>query len=86
MGTDGLWDNLYDADIEKYLTAFLSNDEQINKPEIIAKLIAQQAEKMSQKMEYESPFTREAKKHGLVYMGGKPDDITVVVAQIIENN
>ena len=29
---------------------------------------------------YESPFTIEAKSHGKNYLGGKADDITVIVA------
>lgn len=32
---------------------------------------------------YNSPFSKRAKKHFLHYMGGKSDDITVIVGQVV---
>jgi len=34
---------------------------------------------------YESPFAKGAKQAGKWYMGGKEDDITVIVAHIVNN-
>lgn len=46
----------------------------------VAELIAEYAEKMSKKQDYISPFAKEAFKHFYDMKGGKPDDITVIVA------
>jgi protein phosphatase PTC7 len=35
---------------------------------------------------YDSPFAKRAKQNRMKYRGGKPDDITVIVAQLEENN
>jgi hypothetical protein len=40
------------------------------------------AELKSYDPNYRSPFTVDAEKHGKKSIGGKPDDITVIVSQI----
>jgi protein phosphatase PTC7 len=37
---------------------------------------------MSFKKDYDSPFAKNGREAGRNYPGGKPDDITVVVAQV----
>ena len=53
-------------------------------PSILAKSIASYAYKLSLDTKYNSPFAQSAKLHRLRFMGGKSDDITVVVAFIGE--
>ena len=54
-------------------------------PGLVAEMLAIQAERYSMQVEWDSPFARNARQHYHDYMGGKPDDITVVVAQVIHN-
>ena len=80
MGTDGLFDNLYDEDIKKCLRVNPSSIERQ------ADCIATSAEFMSYKKNYESPFwsnaVKEYQKDSVRYLGGKQDDITVIVAEV----
>jgi hypothetical protein len=88
MGSDGLFDNLYHEDMltciyphyklstTRYLTGDLINTS------AIAECIAKKSEEKSLQQNYFSPFARGAQEAGVGYRGGKPDDITVIVAQI----
>jgi hypothetical protein len=49
----------------------------------VAEIIAKEAEKFSYNQGYISPFAKSARENFFDYAGGKPDDITVIVAQII---
>ena len=49
-------------------------------PDLIAEIIANEAEKYSRISGYMSPFATNAKAHFFDYAGGKQDDITVAVA------
>ncbi|KAF8819019.1 putative protein phosphatase 2C [Cardiosporidium cionae] len=77
VGTDGLWDNLYEAQIVEILKK--SNDSKV-----ASQVIAQTAFSYSQDPMWKSPFVeREMHYTGEIdSLGGKPDDIAVVVAQI----
>lgn len=46
--------------------------------------LAEKAIKYGQDTTYESPFSQSAKEHNLSYIGGKLDDTTVIIAQIVE--
>lgn len=48
-----------------------------------AEKVAVSALKRSIDINYESPFAKRAKKYGLKIKGGKQDDITVIISQII---
>jgi hypothetical protein len=50
---------------------------------LFAKIIATEAENVSTDKNYNSPFAKKARKENLYYMGGKPDDISVIVAQVV---
>ena len=76
MGTDGLFDNVYDEDLEPCLL-------QEPKVEAMAECIGRKAYGYSKDKKYESPFARGAIENRRWYMGGKADDITVVVGEII---
>ena len=60
----------------------LSTDGRIKDTKKAAEAIAFLAEEKSLNKDYLSPFAKKAKQHGYRYKGGKPDDITVVVAQL----
>ena len=51
--------------------------------EPIARALADLAFKLSLNEKYRSPFAVEAKKAKLYYLGGKSDDITVIVGKVI---
>jgi serine/threonine protein phosphatase PrpC len=44
MASDGLWDNMYDVKIIDLLRPFLRDTDDLLDPELIAELIANQAE------------------------------------------
>ena len=90
MGSDGLFDNLYDHDIEGCLKPSVKQEKQDQKngfsledPEAVAKCMAGKAYGLGKDRRYMSPFAQGAMKSGRRYIGGKEDDITVIVAQII---
>lgn len=83
-GSDGLFDNMYPWDILSCLNPFLSASKYLPDPELIAEIIASIAFKNSQTFQYRSPFSERAKEYFIDFVGGKPDDITVIVTQIVE--
>jgi len=94
MGSDGIWDNLYEKDIMKCVTAKIpkkisskdKNDYRIfdeHNLQLIANCLTLKAEQLSQEPMYMSPFATEARKHYNDFEArGKPDDVTVIVAQM----
>jgi protein phosphatase PTC7 len=76
MGTDGVFDNVFDEDMEPCILDHKT-------PLARADCIGEKAYGLSHDKNYESPFAKGAKEHRRWYMGGKTDDITVVVAEII---
>lgn len=78
LGTDGLWDNLFDEDIIDIVANAPSD------PATIAQLIARQAHIVANDKDIISPFSRSARSNGYpLATGGKLDDITVVCARIV---
>merc|ERR1712032_526258 len=51
---------------------------------IVADCIAKKAYHLGKNKSYDSPFAQSAKKYGKRYKGGKHDDITVTVAQVVQ--
>ena len=47
-----------------------------------SKCLAVNTERLGHKERYMSPFSVHAKEHGKNFLGGKLDDITVIVAQV----
>jgi protein phosphatase PTC7 len=84
LGSDGLWDNLHRPKIRDLVAPFLKQGQpRIDK--VVGKLaeqIALEAEQKSYLQRYMSPFAENARAHNYLYQGGKPDDITVIVAQV----
>lgn len=80
VGSDGLWDNLEIDQIVAILNKNI-NSTKLNTNEA-AKALAAEAEIKSKDKCYLSPFSKKAREHNFNYTGGKPDDITIIVAQI----
>ena len=83
VGSDGLWDNLFKSQIVKFITQFLrGSNMELRDPALVAEQLALKAERLSYVESYNSPFAKSARDSNYSYIGGKPDDITVIVAQV----
>ncbi|KAM5583088.1 putative protein phosphatase 2C 26 [Rosa sericea] len=87
MGSDGLFDNVFDHEIVSTLTGYRDVAE-------AAKALANLASNHSLDLKFDSPYIIEARARGfeapfwkkilgMKLTGGKPDDITVVVGQVV---
>ena len=85
MGTDGLFDNLYDRDIHGCLLPSVKaikekkEEFELIDPEKVANCMAKKAYNLSKQRNYFSPFSNGARQAGKRHIGGKEDDITVIV-------
>jgi protein phosphatase PTC7 len=77
-GTDGLFDNLFGSEIEE----ILQETEGRSCLQDLAWTIATVASMNSTSEDYDSPFAVAAESAGLEHIGGKVDDIIVIVAVI----
>lgn len=88
--TDGVLDNIFDDELEEIVSTSVQlhsrkhSADQV--PNLVSQDIAFKARAFSEDTRRESPFTIEARKHKLQYLGGKEDDITVVTAIIYPKN
>jgi len=93
VGSDGLFDNLFDEDILDEVCKHIPQESSKNHPTALAyptlhinpkkvsEAIARRAKLVSEESRYaSSPFQSRAIQEGLYYQGGKVDDISVVVA------
>jgi protein phosphatase PTC7 len=80
VGTDGLTDNVFDEDIAKIVAMRSRVTSDVN---IIAKDILRHAAVRSRTRGIRTPFSDYAQQHNYQYVGGKLDDITIVVSAII---
>jgi len=80
IATDGLWDNLKEStlltEISK-LKSFLLED-----LEKAAQILAKKAVELAFDPDYVSPFAMSARRNGINISGGKPDDVTVLLARV----
>lgn len=81
LATDGLWDNMFENQILQIIKPYYEHSDTLTNLNSIAKRIAENCEKISNNTRYKSPFSQ---RSGGLYIGGKPDDITVIVAQIVK--
>jgi protein phosphatase PTC7 len=81
LATDGIFDNVPDqmlvAEMDK-----VQNCKDIEKIQQCANCIALMARKLSRDPEFMSPFSVNALASGIMAEGGKPDDITVLLATV----
>ena len=85
MGSDGLFDNLYDEDLSPCLLQNIGHSKgkfTMDDPKAAADCLANRAYLLSKDKNYYSPFAKGARESFQRYNGGKEDDITVIVAQI----
>lgn len=83
VASDGLFDNLFNVKIIDLVRPFIRDQNDIMDPALVAEMIAKEAEKYSHNQNYTSPFAKGAREQFYDYRGGKPDDVTVIVAQVI---
>jgi protein phosphatase PTC7 len=82
MATDGVFDNLYDDDVQACVALQMSGTH-FASPTSASDCIASTARKLGYNTNYLSPFAKNAQASGLNYPSqGKADDISVVCAQI----
>ena len=87
MASDGMFDNLYEDDIESCIVLHLNSSSIIIPPQEVSDCLAYKAGYLSFKEGYKSPFSKAAQVSGIPFMGekewpdkGKIDDIAVIVA------
>ena len=83
MGSDGLFDNLFDDDIKQCLESQMlewNKKFRLKSMDDTATCISDKAYKLSKDRRYDSPFAKGAREAGQMYFGGKKDDITVIVS------
>jgi len=85
MGSDGIFDNLFEQDILEEITQFSCQGGLKVDPQIISDTLAWKAKIASKDLNIYSPFQSRAIQEGLYYNGGKRDDISVMVAVINDN-
>jgi serine/threonine protein phosphatase PrpC len=84
MGSDGIYDNLFEDDI---LEEIISCQKQHGlNPQIISDNLAWRAKIVSNDTSNDTPFQSRAMQEGLYYQGGKRDDISVLVAIVADND
>lgn len=80
IATDGLWDNLDESSMLKEISklkSFLLED-----LERTAQILAKKAVELAFDPDYDSPFALSARRNGINISGGKPDDVTVLLARV----
>ena len=82
VGSDGLFDNMYDKQIIEVVSPFIKESDDILDCELVAQMIAKQAEALSLNTTWNSPFAQHAYDNYYDFKGGKHDDVTVTVSQI----
>jgi protein phosphatase PTC7 len=76
VGTDGLFDNLYDTEIVEIVRRG-----ELASAVDLARELAQRAHNVADNKTADTPFAAAASKEGLNWPGGKMDDISVIVAK-----
>lgn len=87
VGSDGLFDNIFVADILSIIRRIGEFDGKYleNKQEV-ANYLSNLAILNGKNTRYISPFAVNAKRHKKFWRGGKLDDTTVIVAQVVEES
>lgn len=87
-GTDGLWDNMWNTDIERAISETLNKTLTKSKiMQILADSLAKTSNKNGKDQSFNSPFADAcSKKYGQKYLGGKLDDVTVIASYVVDDN
>ncbi|XP_019158815.1 PREDICTED: probable protein phosphatase 2C 55 [Ipomoea nil] len=84
MGTDGLFDNVYEKELERLVDEVWFVGGAPPPPGKLARKIAAYAYEKGRSEDADTPFAVEAWRAGRLHVGGKYDDVTVVVAYVEE--
>ncbi|KAK9767533.1 hypothetical protein K7432_002633 [Basidiobolus ranarum] len=84
LGSDGIYDNLSDEDILDIVLRSTSSSLVNINPQKISDALAKQAKIVSEDSTFPSPFQDRAMQEGFYYQGGKIDDISVLVALVVD--
>jgi serine/threonine protein phosphatase PrpC len=87
VGSDGIFDNLFDEDIVEEVKRAIRRNRGLSgpiHPQVLAESLAFRAKGASQDLECNSPFESRASREALYHTGGKMDDISVIVAVVEE--
>ncbi|XP_022096292.1 protein phosphatase PTC7 homolog [Acanthaster planci] len=80
MATDGLFDNMPESLILKEISKI--KDQTISSIQSAVSAIAERAREFAYDPNYLSPFAEHARENGMEFLGGKPDDITVLLSAV----
>lgn len=80
LATDGLFDNLPESIIVQQLSKL--RDHNLENMQKMVNSLAFQAHRLAFDANYLSPFSKRARENGINVSGGKPDDITVLLAAV----
>ena len=80
MGSDGLFDNVFDEDVLDIVNSFGTST--LNPQDISDALLSRAREVAEDSRSRYSPFQERAKEEGFYHQGGKMDDTTVLVSII----
>lgn len=80
-GSDGLFDNLSECRIVHTILPFLDHEE-IRDISLLSEILAESAYEHSLDPNFDSPFSEKCRKFDGEGIGGKEDDITVVIGQV----
>ncbi|KAH7669096.1 Protein-serine/threonine phosphatase protein [Dioscorea alata] len=83
LGTDGLFDNVFSHEIEDLIR---NKKKLIAEPKKLATEIAKMAKGFSKEWSKVTPYSIAKSKDGKISIGGKQDDITVVVLNIVASD
>ncbi|KAI9120953.1 hypothetical protein K1719_007986 [Acacia pycnantha] len=82
FGTDGVFDNLFPGEIQRFIEQNCGGDDKMT-VEGLSRLIAKGAARKAYDKYSKTPFEEVSYKAGKKFRGGKKDDISVVVVYIV---
>jgi hypothetical protein len=83
LGSDGLFDNVFDEEIIDIVVSKEKNKLELTNPQEIADALLCKARDVAENSRFtSSPFQQRAIHEGFYYQGGKVDDMTILVSVI----
>ncbi len=82
--TDGLFDNLFEEQMEKGATTLAATCSEEEFTALLAKWLAFQARIVGANRTCDSPFGKNASLKGYYFRGGKLDDVTVIACKVVK--